>query len=91
VISSEEKTYAPDDRRLVKAPKKINLDFKPETYFWPLNLEMHLLSHIKGAKRREILSSAIARSEIDEVWELIGDSELPEEIRRHSAESTPPS
>ncbi len=72
--------FQPSDRP-TRTPNSINLDFRPETYFWPLNLETHLLSHIKGAKRREILKAAVARNEIDEVWELIGRSELPEEIR----------
>jgi hypothetical protein len=31
---------------VTKAPQRINLDFRPRTYFWPLDLETHLLSHV---------------------------------------------
>lgn len=57
-----------------QASKRINPKFRPTTYFWPLNLEQHLLSHIKGVKRREILKTAIARNEIEEVLALLDES-----------------
>jgi len=74
---------------VTKAPKSINLDFRPATYFWPLNLEKHLLSHVKGAKRREALKAAIASNEFAQVFELIGDSELPDEVREASGRIHP--
>ena len=66
---------------MTKAPKKINLDFRPATYFWPPNLETHLLSHVKGTQRRTALRAAIASNEFAQVFERIGDSELPDGMR----------
>ena len=35
----------------------IDLTFRPESYFWPLGLETHLLARIKGAERKAAVSS----------------------------------
>jgi hypothetical protein len=37
--------------RSARVPRKIDLDFRPETYFLPLNLEAYLLSHVNGFQR----------------------------------------
>ena len=66
---------------MTKAPKRINLDFRPATYFWPLDLETHLLSHVKGTQRRTALKAAIASNEFAQVFELLGDLDLPDEMR----------
>jgi hypothetical protein len=65
-----------------QAPKKINLNFRPATYFCPLNLQQHIQSHVKGAIRREVLMSAIARNEMEGVVELLDD--LPEQLKEFS-------
>jgi hypothetical protein len=79
--NGSERLDAIGKRRRAKSPKAIDLDFRPETYFWPLNLETHLLSHVKGANRREILKAAVANNQIDPVFDLLGDSELPDDTR----------
>ena len=66
---------------MTKAPKRINLDFRPATYFWPLDLKTHLLSHVKGAQRRAALKAAIGSDEFAQAFERIGHSELPDEMR----------
>ena len=33
----------------------IDLDSRPNSYFWPKGLETHLLSRIKGAERKAAL------------------------------------
>jgi len=76
--NADERLDPVQKRRRAKTPKTIDLDFRPETYFWPLNLQTHLLSHIKGAKRREIVKAAIANNEIDSVLELI-NPDLPDD------------
>ena len=68
-------------RRSAKEAVKINLDFRPETYFWPLNLQTYLLSHVKGAARREALRTALASNELDEIMEVYGKTELPDDTR----------
>jgi len=39
--------------------RPIELAFRPKSYFWPLGLETHLLTHIKGAERRAALQRLI--------------------------------
>ena len=38
----------------IPAVPGINLSFRPTTYFGPLPLETHLLSHVTGHERREL-------------------------------------
>ena len=45
--------------------KAIDLDFRPKSYFWPLGLEAHLLSRVKGAERRAALKELIDAGRVD--------------------------
>jgi hypothetical protein len=44
----------------------IDLSFRPRSYFWPLDLEAHLLSRVKGAERRAALQRLIDAGRLDE-------------------------
>ncbi len=78
---------APD--RSARVPRKIDLDFRPETYFLPLNLEAYVLSHVSGFQRREMLRAALDDNEIDTVCALLTDSELEEALRERLFKSHP--
>ena len=43
----------------------LDLNFRPRSYFWPIDLERHLLATIKGKKRREFVEAAIAAGQLD--------------------------
>jgi len=38
---------------------EINLGFRPRSYFWPLDLETHLLTRVKGSERKAALERVI--------------------------------
>lgn len=44
---------------------RLDLDYCPRSYFWPLSWERHLLATIKGTKRREIVEAAIGAGKLD--------------------------
>jgi len=59
----------------------IDPDFRPASYFWPLGLETHLLSRIKGAERKKALQALIDDGRIDETPDFLAKSALPERER----------
>lgn len=59
----------------------IDLGFRPRSYFWPLGLETHLLSHIKGASRRAALKRLIDAGKLDEIPDFLAKAKLSEEER----------
>jgi hypothetical protein len=61
---------------------KIDLDYRPSSYFWPRGLERHLLASVKGARRKAALKALIDAGRVDEVPELLAKSSLSEEERR---------
>ena len=62
-------------------PKPIDLSFRPKTYFWPLGLETHLLTHIKGAERRAALQRLIDGGRLDDIPDYLAKAKLSEEER----------
>lgn len=48
----------------------IDLSFWPRTYFGPLPLDTHLLAHVAGYRRREIVRAALAWGEMELIPEL---------------------
>jgi hypothetical protein len=60
----------------------IDLEFRPKSYFWPLGLEKHLMSRIKGAARKAALRRLIDEGRLDEIPELLVRSALGEADRR---------
>lgn len=59
----------------------IDLAFRPKSYFWPMALEKHLLSHIKGARRRAALQAFIAAGELDQIPDYLAKAKLSEDER----------
>jgi len=60
----------------------IDLGFRPASYFWPLGLEKHLLSRIKGAERKAALQHLIDSGHVDEIPDFLAQSSLSAEDRR---------
>lgn len=69
--------------RIRKSPEiaDIDLTFRPQSYFWPLGLETHLLARIKGAERRAALQQLLDSGHLDEVPAFLASSALTEEDR----------
>lgn len=59
----------------------IDLSFRPKTYFWPLGLEKHLLTHVKGAARRAALQRLIDEGRLDEIPDFLAAAKLSDEER----------
>jgi hypothetical protein len=59
----------------------IDLGQRPKTYFWPLGLETHLLTHIKGAARRAALRKMIEAGELSRIPEWLAKAKLSDEER----------
>ena len=59
----------------------INLDFRPANYFWPLPLETHLLSTVKGAERQNDIRQRLAAGCLDEVPDWMAQQSLDKEVR----------
>jgi hypothetical protein len=60
----------------------IDLQFRPASYFWPLNLETHLLSRIKGAERKAALQLLIDTQLLDAIPDLLAHSALNDAERQ---------
>jgi hypothetical protein len=59
----------------------IDLAFRPKTYFWPLGLDKHLLTHVKGAARRAMLQRLIDEGRLDEIPDFLAAAKLSEAER----------
>jgi hypothetical protein len=59
----------------------INLEFYPPSYFWPMGVEKHLLSRIKGSKRKAALRELIDTGRLDDIPDLLARSALSEAER----------
>ena len=60
----------------------IDLEYRPASYFWPLGLETHLLSRIKGAERKAALQRLIDAGRLDEIPDFLAQSALSADERR---------
>src|SRR6266496_5386291 len=60
----------------------VDLAFRPQSYFWPLGLETHLLARIKGAERKAALIRLIDAGRLDEIPDLLGRSALNDTDRQ---------
>ena len=60
----------------------INLDFRPRSYFWPLDLRTHVLSSIRGAERRRYVERTFDEGRECELPADIIKSALHPEDRR---------
>lgn len=61
--------------------RPIDLSFRPKTYFWPLGLDTHLLTHVKGAARRAALQRLIDEGRLDEIPDFLAAAKLSDEER----------
>jgi hypothetical protein len=59
----------------------IDLEFRPTSYFWPLRLETHLLSKIKGADRKAVVRRLIETDCVEEIPEALIRSTLSDAER----------
>ncbi len=60
----------------------IDLGFRPKSYFWPLGLETHLLSRIKGAERKAALRRLIDNGRLEDLPSFLAESALTEDDRK---------
>lgn len=60
----------------------VDLAFRPRSYFWPLCLETHLLSRIKGAERKAALQRVIDAGRLEDIPNLLIQSTLSEPERQ---------
>ena len=60
----------------------IDLGYRPKSYFWPLGLATHLLSRIKGAKRRAALKRLIDSGRLEDIPDYLAQSKLGNDERR---------
>ena len=61
--------------------RPIDLSFRPTSYFWPLGLEKHLLTHMKGAERRAMPQHLIDGGRLDEIPDFLARAKLTDEER----------
>ena len=59
----------------------IDLGFRPKSYFWPLGLETHLLSRVKGAERKAELERLLAEGGVHEIPDFLARSKLSQADR----------
>ena len=59
----------------------IDLAFRPRSYFWPMGLETHLLTRVKGAERKATVQGLIDAGRVDDVFEFIAKPSLDEDER----------
>ncbi len=60
----------------------IDLEFRPISYFWPLELETHLLATIKGAERKAALQKMFAAGRSGDIPDFLAKSALSEDERQ---------
>lgn len=60
----------------------IDLSFRPDSYFWDLGAEDELLTHIKGAARREALQRLIDQGQRAQIPEFLSKAKLSDEERK---------
>ena len=60
----------------------INLEFRPRSYFWPLGLEQHLLTRIKGAERKSALKQLIDAGRTEDIPQFLAQSALSDVERQ---------
>lgn len=60
---------------------EIDLKYRPSSYFWPLSLETHLLSTVKGAERQKLIRKLIAENNLGEVPDCFAQQSLDDQTR----------
>lgn len=49
-------TSAPD-------PLRIDMEYRPASYFWPVSADKHALTHVQGTMRRDLLAAAAKKAQ----------------------------
>src|SRR5688500_13870235 len=60
----------------------IDLSFRPRSYFWPLEVETHLLARVKGQQRRTALQARLAAERLGDIPDFLAKSGLSESERQ---------
>jgi hypothetical protein len=60
----------------------IDYSYRPERYFWPMDMETQILTRVKGSLRRDYVKAMIQDGRVDEIPEDITREELCEDERR---------
>jgi len=60
----------------------VDLGYRPKSYFWPLGLETHLLSRIKGAARKAALKRLIDSGHLEDIPDFLAQSALSADERQ---------
>lgn len=61
---------------------ELDLGYRPESYFWPITHETHLIAAIKGERRRNAIRAAFDADEVSALDEYYATPVLHEEDRR---------
>ena len=65
----------------VKKPV-IDLGYRPQSYFWPITHDTHVIAAIKGERRRSAIRDAFDADRVTPLDELYATPTLPDEDRR---------
>ena len=65
----------------VKKPV-IDLGYRPQSYFWPITHDTHVIAAIKGERRRSAIRNAFDADRVTPLDELYASPTLPDEDRR---------
>jgi hypothetical protein len=67
----------------------INLGYRPQSYFWPITHDTHVIAAIKGERRRSAIRAAFDADRVTPLDELYASPTLPDEDRRALGEAHP--
>jgi hypothetical protein len=59
----------------------IDLGYRPQSYFWPITHDIHVIAAIKGERRRKAIRNAFDADRVSPLDELFATPTLPDEHR----------
>jgi hypothetical protein len=59
----------------------IDLGYRPQSYFWPITHDTHVIAAIKGERRRNAIRHAFDADQVSPLDELFATPTLPDEHR----------
>ena len=60
----------------------IDLGYRPQSYFWPITHDTHVIAAVKGERRRSAIRDAFDADRVTPLDELYASPTLPDEDRR---------
>ena len=72
----------------VKKPV-IDLGYRPQSYFWPITHDTHVIAAIKGERRRSAIRNAFDADRVTPLDAFYASPTLPDEDRRALGASAP--